>query len=214
MSPAAVVSSWRVRHEGSPKSIDNLTLQEVAEGLQEGQWQTTDEVRGPDDPNWVPIESHPLLEEVAAEIDAPPPRPYDDESRLDMTALIDVCLVLLVFFILTTTYAVLSKKLDGPIVSGDDPGKLKVVFKEKAEESMVMVDVSLKDGAVVYRVHKKEVPAERLEEELALAKGRQKTDLLLSHDADVPHGAVVRVQDAAAAPGVRIRQVLIAVPKQ
>jgi hypothetical protein len=36
-----------------------------------------------------------------APVPRPPAKPYDDETRLDMTALIDVTLVLLIFFILT-----------------------------------------------------------------------------------------------------------------
>src|SRR5437763_223230 len=101
MSPAAVSASWRLRHEGSPRSIDDLTLHDVVEGLEEGRWEPTDEVHGPGDTDWIAIENHPQLEQVAADLEPPPPRDLDDQSHVDMTALIDVCLVLLVFFILT-----------------------------------------------------------------------------------------------------------------
>ena len=70
----------------------------------------TDEVRGPGATAWVAIENHPQLAEVVADLE-PPPRAHDDETHLDMNALIDVCLVLLIFFMMTTTYAVAVQKM-------------------------------------------------------------------------------------------------------
>src|SRR5436305_13219310 len=102
---------YSVRHQGSPRSVDGLTVAEVVEGLQEGQWDPTDEVKGPADPDWVSIENHPQLEEVAADL-APPPATQDvDETRLDMNPVIDVALVRLVYFTLTTTYGAMKSVL-------------------------------------------------------------------------------------------------------
>src|SRR5690606_10108525 len=97
--------SWQVRHEGSPRTIDNLSYEQVVAGLHEGLWEATDEVRGPADPDWVRLESHPRLEEVCLDLEPSGPLTHEEEARLDMNALIDVCLVLLVFFIITTSYA-------------------------------------------------------------------------------------------------------------
>ena len=36
--------SWKIRHEGSPKSMEGLTPAQVVEGLQDGLWEATDEV--------------------------------------------------------------------------------------------------------------------------------------------------------------------------
>ena len=36
--------SWKIRHEGSPKAVENLTLDQIIEGLQDGLWEVTDEV--------------------------------------------------------------------------------------------------------------------------------------------------------------------------
>src|SRR5262245_16494542 len=58
--------SWRIRHEGSPRAVEGLTLSQIVQGLQDGAWEPTDEVRGPKDTRWVAIENHPQLEEVAA----------------------------------------------------------------------------------------------------------------------------------------------------
>lgn len=207
----ATAAAWRVRHEGSPKTIDNLTLQEVAEGLQDALWEPTDEVLGPDDADWVAIENHPLLEEIAADIEPPPPRIYDDESRLDMNALIDVCLVLLVFFILTTSYAALSKRMDLPDVTKADPSQMKVVPVKEAEQTMIHVQIKMEDGKVVYRVEKQVIEPEKLAGDLYRRVGQtQKSTMLLEHDADVPHGAVVKAQDAAS--GARMQKVFVVVP--
>ena len=89
--------SWKVRHEGSPRAVEDLTPGQIAQGLIDGHWEPTDEVMGPQDTEWVPLENHPNFATVALEVEPPPPREHEDESRLDMNALIDVCLVLLVF---------------------------------------------------------------------------------------------------------------------
>ena len=42
-------------------------------GLTEGQWETTDEVRGADEALWRPIEEHPQFAEVAFDLELRPP---------------------------------------------------------------------------------------------------------------------------------------------
>src|SRR6266849_9861621 len=113
--------SWSVRHEGSPTVIEGLTVEQIADGLREGSWETTDEVRGPGEPEWRALENHPQFAEVAAELEPPIRGESEDETRLDMNPLIDVCLVLLIFFMLTTTYAALQKVLDMPGVDVNKP---------------------------------------------------------------------------------------------
>jgi biopolymer transport protein ExbD len=195
--------TWKIRHEGSPKSIDDLTLDEVIEGLQEGQWETTDEVMGPNDTQWVALENHPQLEEIAADIEPPPPPPHDDETRLDMNPLIDVCLVLLIFFILTTSYAALQKVLDSPSISEDNDTKMKVVSRADVEKVMIMVRVTMEDGKPVIHIDKDVVPKERLLGALKSYVGKTpKTELLLEPDPEVPHGTLVAIQDAAKKAGV------------
>jgi biopolymer transport protein ExbD len=189
--------TWKIRHEGSPRSVEGLTLPQVLEGLQDGLWEPTDEVQGPDDPDWVAIENHPQLAEAAADLEPPPPRTYDDETRLDMNALIDVCMVLLVFFILTTSYAALQKRLKLPNVTGGEAGIATITDKDVAEQ-MVHVVIKMEDGKPVFLVEKKPVPEERLLAELkGFANKTSRNRLLLEYDEDVPWGAVVAVQDAA-----------------
>jgi biopolymer transport protein ExbD len=193
---------WKVRHQGSPSALGDLTLTQLAEGLANGRWEPTDEVMGPDDKEWVPIEVHPQLEEVAAELEPPPPRHYDDETRLDMNALIDVCLVLLIFFILTTSYAVLQKRLEAPGTSADKAGPPTITM-EKVEQQMIRASVRMEDGKPVFRVEDKVVEKENLESELRrYVRSTGKTQLLFDHDYDAPQSAVVAVIDAAKGAGM------------
>jgi biopolymer transport protein ExbD len=202
---------WKVRHAGSPRSIDNLTFPQVVEGLQDGLWEPSDEVQGPQDSTWVPIESHPQLEEAASEIEPPPPRVYDDETRLDFNPLIDVCLVLLVFFILTTSYAVLQKQLELPNLTSGQPGPA-VVTKEEVKEQMIHAVVKMENGKAVVLVEDKPVPLElgALVGELSkYVRQKKTTRLLLEHDAEVPLGDVVVVQDAAKGAGMERVHLLV-----
>jgi len=83
--------TWKIRHEGSPRSVEGLSAAQVVEGLQDGQWETTDEVMGPQDRNWVAIESHEVFADVAAEIAAdraiapssPPPAVHEEPESSD-----------------------------------------------------------------------------------------------------------------------------------
>ena len=145
--------SWKIRHEGSPKSVEGLSLQQVAEGLQDGRWEPTDEVMGPQDKGWVVIENHPRLAEVAADLEPPAPPHHDDETHLDMNALIDVCLVLLVFFMLLLVYAVaLQKMIDSPELNADNPDHVPVVKKEVVEKSMILVRITMEKEKPVIKI--------------------------------------------------------------
>jgi biopolymer transport protein ExbD len=201
--------AWKVRHEGSPKSID-VEMPEILTGVEDGRWEPTDEVQGPGETEWVAIENHPQFAAAVADFEPPPPKIYDDETRLDMTALIDVTLVLLIFFIITATYSVLIKRLNLPPVSMD-PVKPAVVTKEIRDTS-IKVEVKKQDGKTVYLVEDQEVPADLLATELTKRGGQGKATLLLLHDNEVTHGDVVKVQDAAR--GARLEHILLVVPEK
>jgi biopolymer transport protein ExbD len=134
--------AWSVRHTGSPRAIKDLTAAQIIIGLREGLWEPADEVLGPDDRNWIPIESHPQFALAAAEIEAPPPREHPDETRLDMNPLIDVCLVLLIFFIMTariiehTTFVPLGMAQAAQNVN---PAATRKVSRAQVKENMIWV---------------------------------------------------------------------------
>jgi biopolymer transport protein ExbD len=202
--------SWKIRHQGSPKHLAGLTVEEVVQGLLDGQWEPTDEVMGPNDTEWVPIETHPQYEEVALELEPPPPKHHEDESKLDMNALIDVCLVLLIFFILIGTYAAVQKMLESPDLTADSDRGVKVVHQDEADKTMVIVkvrqgEISVEDKRV--EQVDKLVPMLR-----AFVREKHKTELVIDHDRATPHGTIVAIEDAAKIAGMS--KVHILVPKE
>src|SRR5581483_2515750 len=70
---AEAMSTWLVRREGSPRAAEVPSAQRVLEGLRDGDWDPTDEVRGPADSDWVAIENHPQFAAAVAEMEPPPP---------------------------------------------------------------------------------------------------------------------------------------------
>jgi biopolymer transport protein ExbD len=204
--------SWQVRHLGSPQTIPNVSTAQVVEGLQEGAWETTDEVLGPNESQWTPIEQHPHFAEAALEIEPPEPKPVEDETRLDMTPLIDVCLVLLIFFILTTSYAHLQQTLPAGEVGREDNRSLRPVNDKDVKESMIGVSAKMEGGTPVIRVADKVVAADDLLLTLRqIVNDTRKVQLLFQHDEDVPYGTIVFVRDKA--KGAGIERVLIPVPQ-
>ena len=113
------MKDWLVRLDGATDAVSVPTPQRVLEGLRDGDWEPTDAVRGPGDRDWLAIEDHPVFAEAVAEMGPPPPE-KPDETRLDMNPLIDVALVLLIFFILTTSYASLRRAIELPPSPSDE----------------------------------------------------------------------------------------------
>src|SRR5262245_34255329 len=112
---------WSVRHAGSSESVDGLTSEDVLDGGKEEIWDPTDEIMGPDDPDWGPLDQHPVFAQAMADYEPSPPKHPVDETRLDMNPLIDVALVLLIFFMLTTTYEELRKEFNPPVADRPNP---------------------------------------------------------------------------------------------
>jgi biopolymer transport protein ExbD len=153
--------TWSIRHQGSPWLIEGLRPAQVVQGLADGLWEPTDEVRGPGDHGWVALEMHPQFAQAAADLTGPPEAAPSDETRLDMNPLIDVALVLLVFFILTTSYAALQKVLDMPTMSrGDNPGPPRL--DDRMWRMMIRVAVSRSGDETVYEVDGQRVAVEEL----------------------------------------------------
>jgi biopolymer transport protein ExbD len=198
--------SWKVRHEGSPRSVEGLTLGQIAQGLEDGLWEPTDEVQGPGEPGWTAIENHPHLAEVAADVEPPPARIEDEETRLDMTALIDVCLVLLVFFILTTGYAAVQKLLEMGSLNFDAKTGIATMKEDKVEETMIVATVRMENGEPVIRLENDVVAKDDVPAALArLVHDSHKFKLLIKHDDEVPWGWVVPISDAAKDAGIQKR---------
>jgi len=193
--------NWQVRHQGSPHPVE-MTLEELQEALLDGHWEPTDEVMGPGDTDWVAIENHPVLSEIAADMEEPPPRTYDDETRLDMNALIDVCLVLLVFFMLTTTVAAMQKRLEAPTIEEGNV-KVAVLKKEDVEKNMIHVTARMEGGEPVIKVEGEVTSLDQLIPKMRrFVNVTRKTRLLLEHDDQVTQEVVVKIIDAAKGAGM------------
>ncbi len=204
------MTTWKVRQEGSPQVRQGLSLHQVLQDLEEGEWGPTDEVRGPDDADWKRFEDHPLFADAVAF--EPLPTPEQDETHVDMTPLIDVTMVLLVFFILLFTYSVLEKRLDAPSASGRD-GPRRITPTE-VKDQMIKVTARRENGKTVFLVEDKEVPRERLEAEMAgFVRPPNHTTLLLDASPDVPHGDTVYIEDKAKGAGME-RVLLLAPPEE
>jgi biopolymer transport protein ExbD len=202
--------TWKIRHEGSPTAVEGLSQEELFGGLLEGTWEPTDEVMGPGDANWVAIENHPALAEIAEQMEPPPPRTYDDETRLDMNALIDVCLVLLVFFILTTSYAALQKRLEAPSADKNTKKDLPAISVKDAETTTILIRATQENGVPVVKLEDKAIDLDNL---LGVLKRHvretKKTTLILDHDDLVSQDIVVRIIDAAKGAGVNKIQLAV-----
>jgi biopolymer transport protein ExbD len=194
--------TWRIRHQGSPRAVEGLTTAEVVEGLQDGLWEPTDEVMGPLDQDWGTLENHPQFADIAMDLQPHEPRHYDDETHLDFNPLIDVCLVLLIFFILTTSYAALQKVLPMPGVSAKTAEGTPTVRKEQVKEFMIKVMARQENGKPVIKVEDDVVSPEDLVPVLTnWVKRSRKTELLIDAEG-VDWGVVVAIQDAAKGAGV------------
>jgi biopolymer transport protein ExbD len=210
--------NWQIRHEGSPQARSGLTLPQIIEGLRDGAWEPTDEVMGPGDGAWMAIENHPRLADIAADLEPPPPRTHDDETHLDMNALIDVCLVLLIFFMLTTSYvAAVQKVVPLPTLAPEKNKRAAPMLTLKqVRDSMIRVDASAdKAGRITIRVQNQ--PVSVLRDDGQTLDGPKLTEVLRPYVRGEPHrtemvldardirwGLVIGVQDAAKAAGVTL----------
>lgn len=199
--------SWKVRHQGSPKAAEGLTLEQVVEGMKDGIYERNAEVQGPGEKTWVSFEAHPLFEEMAMEMEDEENGPGEledpEEQRIDMNPLIDVCLVLLVFFILATTMQVLEKVLDIPHNKIKNEEKtIKKINKDQVDK-MVFVKATLREGRAVYEIDKKPVAEADLIKTVQLLKKTDNKSEMIIDATGVDWGSVVKVIDAAAAANIK-----------
>jgi len=190
------------------------------DGLRDGLWEPTDEVQGPADTAWVAIENHPQFAELAEDLERPPPV-HPEEERVDMNALIDVCLVLLIFFMMTATYAVaVQKTVPIPTVPEEQTGKkTRTVELDKVRKHMVRINAELDKGKPVIRVQGQKVEVfkndgtldgDKLRNELQkYTRDNPPREEVLLDARGVPWGLVVAVQDAARSAGVRMVHYLV-----
>ena len=209
--------AWKIRHQGSPQARAT-TLAEIADGLRDGIWEATDEVQGPGEAGWTAIENHPQLAELAEDLETRQPI-VPEEDRVDMNALIDVCLVLLIFFMMTATYAVAVQKTVPLQAKENEAKKTRTVRIDQVRKQMVRINAELDKGKPVIRVQSQKVnvikddgtlDVDKLRDEmLKYTRDNPPRDEVLLDAHGVSWGLVVAVQDAARSAGVRIVHYLV-----
>jgi biopolymer transport protein ExbD len=196
------MAAWLVRPEGSSNAVTVPTASEVLAGLRDGNWLPNDEVKGPTDAVWQPIESHPVFKDVAAEIEEPRPEAVD-ETNLDMNPLIDVCLVLLIFFILTITYASLERTISIPDDTPDEKGPAPVVQFKDIKDKVFLVTAKMEGEKVVVRIEKEEVPVDQIAGKMQqIIDQSGKREMVIDIDKEVPWGVETTILDAAKGKGI------------
>jgi biopolymer transport protein ExbD len=149
--------TYQIRHQGS-SAARSLSAEQIVQGLRDGVLDPLDEVKGPGDVEWQSLEAHARFAEVAEEVTAPPPRRHDEPTSLDMNALIDVCLVLLIFFILTTSYAATVQKVVPLPDLKNEARKLRTVKVQDVRNRMIRVQATVDAGGkTVVRVENQTV---------------------------------------------------------
>lgn len=195
------MSTWRIRFEGSPSVVEVPTAAKVLEGIRDGEWEPSDEVRGPGDPGWTPIEDHPQFADPVAEME-PPAAEHPDETRLDMNPLIDVALVLLIFFILTTTYSSLRRTIDVP-AEPEQGEKSKQPTPEELDQRTFHVTCWMEGQKPTVKIEDKLVEVKDLEKEVkAFVQSTGRREMLLEVDGRVPWGIEALIHDAAKAADI------------
>jgi biopolymer transport protein ExbD len=191
-----------------------MSLEDIAAGLRDGVWETTDEVKGPGETAWQAIESHPQLAALAAELEPPPPRRRDEGTHIDMTALIDVCLVLLIFFILTTTYAAaVQKVVPLPAIKADGKKARPLKLEEIKKRMIRLVVTRDKAGVPVVRLENQNVAVftpdgsldhDKLRDAIKpYVKGEDGKTEIVFDAKDISWGQAIAIQDAAKSAGIR-----------
>ena len=206
------MSTWLVRREGSPTAYTLPSAEAVLDGLRDGIWLPSDEVKGPDDPDWVPIDAHHAFEDTAEELAAPLPEAHDD-THLDMNPLIDVCLVLLIFFILTISYASLERAITIPEDKPEEEGTVAKVDIKDIQDRIFRVSGAMDGDRPVIKVDNEEVPLDQLQRKIrTIIDTTGRKEMLLDLDGNVPWGVQTAILDAA--KGNNVHEILLKAKKK
>lgn len=195
--------AWQVRHAGSPTSV-SLSTEALVEALRDGLYETSDEVFDLEQRRWVPIEEHPEFAELAEELESLGASHHEEEDASpDMVPLIDVCQVLLVFFILTMTYLELTKALMLPQVPTDTPEAIPRVSRQQVAQTMITVRAERQGSRELVFVDGQEVPLEDLSNALSRVARQSRKNEILLEDRGVSWGTTVKILDAATGANIR-----------
>ena len=145
-----------------------------------------------------------------------PPRPEPkDETHLDMNPLIDVCLVLLIFFILTITYESLKRVIEVPEATTEQKPGPRINYPDY-KDRVVLVQAKMEGDKAVVQVEGKETPLEQVFDRIKEAFGTKKAvgtrEMILDVEPAVPWGVQTALMDAA--KGNKVDKIIYAPPKK
>jgi biopolymer transport protein ExbD len=118
-------------------------------------------------------------------------RRRSEDPRVDLTPMVDVVFLLLIFFMISTTF------IETPGLTIDLPKSSQQQTHKKAEE----VRVYLAADSSLYLEQKKVSSDELMSALAAYGERAADTTFLLMADKDVKHGQVVQLMDSAKAAG-------------
>ncbi len=200
------MSRWDLRnHDSDSKSIllDSIEIQDL---IVSGLISINDEIRKEGETTWKTFLDYPEFDDtfsIKSSIK------HDEDENIDMNALIDVCLVLLVFFILLTSYAKLVQHLEAAKTNPDS--KIPSITTTQADQKTKVV-IKTEAGKTLFYINEQVVESENLTTALKASALKLKSkDLILFYSDDVPYQAVISIQDAARAAD--FQQILQALEK-
>ena len=117
-----------------------------------------------------------------------------EEPEINLIPMIDVLLVILIFMMVTTTYAKFSElQINLPQASGD---------KSAAQSNQINVSVDASEHYEVNNVVTPFIDVEALSQVLLKTAGEQKDPtIIINADAKAPHQSVINIMEAARIAG-------------
>ena len=133
-------------------------------------------------------------------------RPRGDDSGLDMTPMVDVTFLLLIFFMITASFSIQKSMQTQPPESNEE-GVSQTVTLDDLADTPVIVEIDADD-----RIRVDDQPVAGFAQLVGVLAGKlvneNRNELLIEPDARCTHGAVVAVMDAGLEVGMqRIRRV-------
>ena len=126
-------------------------------------------------------------------------RSRTDEDELDMTPMVDVTFLLLIFFMITASFQ-MQRSLPASPPEAEQEAAASAVTEDEPDEEPVIVEVS-EDNAVF--IDGRRIPLPEVADALIQLKAETpRVELVMEVDPAALHGTVVTVVDGAAAAGI------------
>ena len=157
------------------------------------------------------LDHHGMLEDEAGAGVAIGTSGKRDETEMDMTPMVDVTFLLLIFFMVTAAFTT-QKALPLPTPKPDEPSTNAVPQDDKDPSELTVTINSLNTYEVVSSEFEAEAPSEhemRLKVREAMAGSAKPTKMLIKAHVDAAHERVVAAMDAATQSGLSIQYMTI-----